>query len=432
MKPAWRNWARSHDCTPMRRILPTREEEIVDALENLSGVPVRAAGSGHSFNALATTRGVQIDMRRFTGVLNISTATKEVTIRAGTSLGRLNEELHRAGLALSNVGTLAEQTVGGAIATGNHGTGLAFGPLSSFVTGLRMITAEGRAVDLRPGSDLFRCAKTSLGALGIVTSISLRCVPAFNVAVSGRSVSFDAMLHEFDAIVGAADQVSLSWRPWTETLTVREKQVTSWWPTRLAGYHRYASTLDECWGGLTGLAGAVRPGAVPVLSRWWGRVRRSSPRYVDANHRASTFPQPVKFLPLEHALPLHLVPEAMRALRSSFRRAGLFSPYALLIRVGAAEDAPLSPAYGRPTGYINLTVPRSARFRSLLRTVEDTLRDFSARPHWGKAHSATAEDLAPLYPEWSLFQRVRDEIDPAGRFGGDYLASVLGTAGSLR
>jgi L-gulonolactone oxidase len=147
---------------------------------------------------------------------------------------------------------------------------------------------------------------------------------------------------------------------------------------------------------------------------------------VDTAFRAFTFPQPVRFLALEHALPLAAVPAALRDLGAALRRCGRNSPYSVLVRVGAGDDAPLSPAYGRPTGYVNLTVPRAPGYAEVLRTVEHVLRGYDGRPHWGKAHTATAETLAPRYPEWDRFARVRAELDPAGVFGNDYLDRVLG------
>jgi L-gulono-1,4-lactone dehydrogenase len=155
-------------------------------------------------------------------------------------------------------------------------------------------------------------------------------------------------------------------------------------------------------------------------------MTRTPSGYVDAGHRVATFPQPVRFVALEHALALDRVPEALRTLRGTLRRAGLYSPYSVLVRVGAADDAPLSPAYGRLTGYVNLTVPRTVVYGELLRTMEHVLRELDARPHWGKAHTATAEILAKRYPEWDVFQRTRAELDPSGRFTNDYLRRVLG------
>ena len=431
----WQTWSGTVGCTPAALLAPATEEGIVAAVRAAGerGQPVRAAGTGHSFNALACTDGVLLDLSRYTGVVRVDAAAGEVTVRGGTTLWELAETLDRHGLALANLGTLAEQTVAGAISTGNHGSGLAHAPLSAQVTRLRLVTASGavRTLDAAGDPDVFRCARTALGTLGVLSTVTLRCVPQFRLRVSGRTERLDAVLDDFGGWAAEADHVALSWLPWQDTAGLRAMHGTDAPPSRDAGRRRYATTLDEVRCGLIGLAGRADARAVPWLKGRRLGPARAAGDYVDRSHRVFTFPQPVKFLALEHALPLAATPDALRALRRTFRRTGAYSPYSVLVRVGAGDDVPLSPAYGRPTGYVNLTVPRTAGQVELLRAIEPVLRDHGGRPHWGKAHTATAEVLAPRYPEWELFQRVRAELDPAGMFGGDYTDRVLGPVASV-
>lgn len=428
--PVWSTWSKTVRCGPAHLIAPSAEAEIVRVVRRAAhqGLTVRAAGTGHSFNPLATTAGVLLDLRSHTGVTGIDHDARTVTVRAGTPLWQVSKALDRAGLALPNIGTLAEQTVAGAVSTGNHGTGIAHPPLSGDVTALRLVTADGRVreLDRWNDSEVFRCARTALGALGVVSTVTLRCVPAFNLRVVGGTTGLEALLERFEEWATGADHVALSWLPWSDAVTTRTLHVTDRPPTPRAARRRYGTTLEEVRCGLIGQVGRFSPRAVPLLTGAPSGDGTLSTSYVDTSHRVFTFPQPVRFLALEHALPLENVPEALRALRGALRRAGTYSPYSVLTRVGAADDAPLSPAYGRRTGYVNLTVPRTAAYLELLRIVEHVLREFDARPHWGKAHTATAEVLAPRYPEWDTFQRVRAQLDPQGMFTNDYLTRVLG------
>src|SRR5262249_13528150 len=155
-----------------------------------------------------------------------------------------------------------------------------------------------------------------------------------------------------------------------------------------AGRHRYMTTLSEARCAIAGIAGYRTPGMVPWLAGRAADPDKAVADYIDASYRAFTFPQPVKFMAMEYALPLGNIPVAVRALRGALRRAGYNSPYSLLVRVGAQDDSPLSPAYGRQTGYLNLTVPRTAKYIELLRIVEHVMRELDGRPHWGKAHTA--------------------------------------------
>ncbi|SDX83168.1 L-gulonolactone oxidase [Amycolatopsis xylanica] len=432
MSAVWRNWSATARCEPARLVRPSDEEQIVRAvaLAARQDLPVRVAGTGHSFNRLVTTNGLLLDLTRYAGVLGIDRERHTVTVRAGTRLGGLCRALDAAGLALPNVGTLGEQTVAGAVSTGNHGSGIAHPPLSGDVLALRLVTADGqvRELDRDTAPELFRCARTGLGALGVITAVTFRCVPAFNLRVRESAEPLDAVLERFVDWAAGADHASLSWLPWTDRAGIREQWRTDAPVSPGASARGYRTTLDEVRCGLLGLAGQVAPGIVP----WANRPSDGGGEpveYVGRSHQVFTFPQPVRFLALEHALSLEQVPAAIRHLRGALRGGGRYSPYSVLVRVGGGDDAPLSPAYGRATGYINLTVPRTAAYLELLRIVEHVLREHGARPHWGKAHTATAEVLAPRYPEWSTFQRIRAQVDPDGRFTNDYLDRVIGPVG---
>ncbi len=429
MTVQWRSWSGATRCRPARIVRPRTEADVAAELSRAAaaGETVRAVGAGHSFNRLVCTDGTLLDMSACAGVTSIDREARTVTVGGGTSLAVLNAALDRVGLALANVGTITAQTVAGALATGNHGTGLAYGPFASLVTALRLVTADGTVLDCDESDpELFRCARTSLGALGIVTSVTLRCVPAFRLRSEPDTRPLDDLLDGFGEWAASADHVACSWLPWRDTASTRALHRTDEKASRGAGRRPWMSTLDEVRCGIAGLGSRLHGAAVPWLTATLP-PRGPATSYVDTGHRVFSFPQPVRFFALEHALPLHGVPAAIRSLRGALRRFGLYSPYSVLIRVGAADDAPLSPAYGRATGYVNLTVPRTARYVELLRTVEHVLREHNARPHWGKAHTATAEILRPRYPEWDTFARMRGKLDPDGRFANDYLARLLGS-----
>jgi L-gulonolactone oxidase len=433
-RSTWRTWAGTVACTPWRLARPRGEDEIVQAVRAAAaaGLTVRAAGTGHSFNRLVTTDGVLLDLTSYRGVVALDPVAGEVTVRAGTRVAELCAELDRAGLALRNIGTLGEQTVAGALSTGNHGTGLAHPPLCGEVVRVRLATADGQVRDVGPedGSDLWNAVRTSLGTLGVLTTVTLRCVPQFRLRVRLGEEPLDALLERLPEWAAGSDHPSLNWLPWTDRVSVRSIDRTDEAPSPRAPLRRYASTLDEVRCGLTGQAGkAAGARAVPWLTGRLGGLWPDS-GYTDLSHRVFTFPQPVRFLAMEHALPLEGTADALRALRPVLRRLGTYSPYSVLVRVGAGDDALLSPAHGRATGYVNLTVPRTADQIEVLRAAECVLREHGARPHWGKAHTATAEVLAPRYPRWEDFRRIRAQLDPLGVFSNEYADKVLGPAGA--
>jgi L-gulono-1,4-lactone dehydrogenase len=427
---AWQNWSGNVRAAPAYLVRPRDEVGVAAAVVAAArhGQTVRAAGAGHSFNPLACTDGLLLDLRSYAGVVRIDRDAAEVTVRPGTSLRRLTMALDHAGLALANLGTLTSQTVAGALSTGTHGTGARHRPFAGQVSALRLVIADGSVLTLGRDSDpdIFRCARTALGALGIISEVTLSCVASFNLRVAAHAEPLEGLLDRFSEWAVSADHVAFCWQPWDDRVLVRSLSRSAEPRTPGAARHRYLATMSEARCAIAGLAGRRKPAAVPWLA---GRVAgpgQAAAHYVDASYRAFTFPQPVKFLAMEHALPLENIPSAVRALRGALRRAGRRSPYSVLVRVGAPDDSPLSPAYGRPTGYLNLTVPRTAGYIELLRVAEHVARELDGRPHWAKAHTATAELLEPRYPEWSTFQRVRAQLDPAGLFSNDYVERVLG------
>ncbi len=427
---SWRNWCGSARCAPARWITPTTEDEIVDAVRSARdrGLEIRVAGAGHSFNSLACTDGVLLDLSSYTGVVEIDHGRALVTVRAGTRVATLCETLDSVGLGLPNMSTLAEQTVGGMLATGTHGTGIAFPPFAGEVASLRLVVADGSVRDCSRSSDpeLFRHARCALGTLGVIAEVTVRCVPRFNLRVVEQTKPLTEVLDGFDEWVTSADHVSLSFRPLSDVANLRRLDRTDDGVTRGAARHRWANTLREVRCALVGQAGRLSNRAVPWLAGGRSEPSPQARRFVDRSYRAFAFRQPVRFLSAEYALPLERVVGALKTLRPALRGLGFVSPYSVSVRVSSEDDAPLSPAYRRQTGYVNLTVPRTVGYLEILRAAEAVLLEHEGRPHWGKVHSASAALLEPRYPEWDAFQRMRASVDPNGLFTSDYVRHLLG------
>ncbi len=424
----WQNWSRMASCLPQDTVRPLDTEDVVKAITAAGsrGTRLRMAGTGHSFNRLACTSETLLDMRALAGVVRVNAGEGTVTVRPGTTIAALARHLDEHGLALPNVGTLAEQTIGGAVATGNHGSGLAFGALASSVVALTLATANGSTRHLSASDgDLMRSARVSLGALGVVTELTLKCVPAFNLRSRVSQLPLDEWLGSVPLWASSADHVAMSWVPWRDDVTIRRLHRTDAPITPGARRQRWVMTADEVKAGLVGWAGARRAALVPWASTQLPPCGTQAD-YVDVSHRVFTFAQPTKFIALEHAVDLTSAPAAVADLARALRQLPVQSPYSLLVRVAAADDPPLSPGYGRRTAHINLTVPRGARYAGLLRTVEQVLRGHDARPHWGKAHNADWRVLSKLYPEWETFRAVREAVDPDGIFLSNYLEDLLG------
>ena len=222
---AWRNWAGTATATPARWCRPRSEAEISAAVKDAAsaGLQVRALGSGHSFTAAAATSGVALDLSQWTGITAADTRTGLVTVRSGTTLRALNAELGGFGLAMANLGDIDAQTLAGALSTGTHGTGARLGGLATQVEALELVLADGSVVSCSATSrpELFAAARIGLGALGVITTVTLRCVPSFTLLADERPVPVEEVLEQFDALAAANDHFEFYWFPYGRKALVK-------------------------------------------------------------------------------------------------------------------------------------------------------------------------------------------------------------------
>src|SRR3984893_10976473 len=228
---AWRNWAGTATATPARWCQPGSEAEISAAVKDAAsaGLRVRALGSGHSFTAVAATSGVALDLSQWTGITAADTRTGLVTVRSGTTLRALNAELGGLGLAMANLGDIDAQTLAGALCTGTHGTGARLGGLATQVEALELVLADGSVVTCSASSrpELFAAARVGLGALGVISAVTLRCVPSFTLLADERPMPVDEVLERFDELAVANDHFEFYWFPYgRQALVKRNNRLT--------------------------------------------------------------------------------------------------------------------------------------------------------------------------------------------------------------
>src|SRR3954453_14369693 len=216
MPERWTNWAGEQVCAPERIVRPSTEEELAGAVAGASRV--RGAGSGHSFTDIACTDGLLVDLGRMDRILGQE--GELVTVQAGITLHELGRELAGRGLAMENQGDIERQPLAGALATATHGTGARFANLSSRVEAVRLVTAAGEAVELDGGDDLL-AARVSLGALGAISTVTLRCVPLFTLRRVDEPRPLAETLDRFDELADANDHFEFFAFPYSDLALVR-------------------------------------------------------------------------------------------------------------------------------------------------------------------------------------------------------------------
>jgi FAD-linked oxidoreductase len=430
MTHSWRNWAGNARCAPARIVRPADEGQLVEAVATTGAGRLRVAGAGHSFTPIVCTDGTLVDLRDYGRLLAADPSTGLVTVQAGMPLSRLNTELAARGLAMHNLGDIAYQSVAGAISTATHGTGARLGNLSTAVAGLRLITADGTVLDCSPEQhpEVFDAARVGLGALGVISTVTLRTVPAFTLHAIEETRRVDAVLAELDALVDGNDHFEFFWFPGTGHTTTKRNNRTSERPRPRGRASEFVNdvVLSNVVFGAVCRAAVAWPPASGVLRAVVPRLGGST--YSDASHRVFASPRMVRFVEMEYAMPRAAFPEVFERVR---RLADPLAPrvvFPVECRWVAGDDIPLSPASARETAYIAVHVVRGNPYEDYFRGVERILDSVGGRPHWGKLHYQTADTLAERYPRWGDFQAARKVVDPTGVFGNEYTDRVLGAA----
>jgi L-gulonolactone oxidase len=431
----WRNWDGRQHCFPKAIERPQNLLELRGALDRAqqAGRRVRMAGSGHSFTGLVPTDGSLILLERMNRVLEVDPSSGVVRVEAGITIGELNAQLDRHGLAFENLGDIDKQTLAGATATGTHGTGSRLRNISSQLLAVELMRADGTVVkvDQDNDPDAWRAARVSLGALGVVTALTLQAVPAYRLRGVDGPALLEQTLEQLDHLPEQHDHFELYWFPYSETALLRRNDRTDHEPTRRSRMREYLEDIVLVNHGLGAFSrlGRRYPVLIPRLNRLVTRIAGSSDR-VDVSHRVFVSPRLVRFTEMEYAIPRIHGPEAIRAIRAGLKARRLPINFPIEVRFVAGDDALLSPAHERDTCYIAVHAFDQMEYEPYFRMVEEIMNGFEGRPHWGKRHFQTADSLAPRYPEWTRFQAVRARMDPTGLFSNAELERVLGPAGS--
>lgn len=427
----WTNWSGLATAHPTQVLSPANAREVSEAVvaARVNHLPVRMVGAGHSFTGVALTEGLMLRPDRMVGLLHVDREAMTVTVRAGTPLHLLNRQLHNLGLSLHNMGDIDQQTVAGAISTGTHGTGGRWASLSAQVQSLELVTGDGtvcRVSDLDdPG--LFQAARLGLGAVGVLTEVTFAVEPAFTLEAVEEPMSWDAAVGGYDDLLIENHHVDLFWFPHTDVVLAKRNNRTLDPPAPLSRARSYLDDqlLSNRVFGWVNRAGNRAPRSIPRLNRLAARAasRRS---YSDAAHRVFTTPRSVVFREMEYALPRAVGMDALREVRRLIERSGWRIGFPVEVRSAPADDVWLSTARGRDTVYLAFHVNAQTDHAEYFTAVEQILREYDGRPHWGKLHTRTAADLAPSYPEWDRFRQVRDRVDPDRVFANGYVDRVLG------
>ncbi|OAD74131.1 hypothetical protein PHYBLDRAFT_177426 [Phycomyces blakesleeanus NRRL 1555(-)] len=426
----FQNWAKTFSCTSELYFTPISEQQVIEIvlLAKKYKKNVKVCGSGHSPSDLACTKGFLINIDKLDTVLTVDDKKHTMTVEAGISLHKLHVVLRENGLSLSNLGSISDQSIAGVMATATHGTGAHYGCLSTLILDITLVTADGQVVycssSVQP--DIFNAARCNLGALGVVTKVTLQAEPDFRLEAIQRPYKFPDVLADWTNVIHSAEHVRVWWYPHTDDCVVwranrttkpKEHKPTSWLIERGFGVHVYEAMLNTS---------RYQPALIPAITKLMFKTVHSREQHVvdDSNKVFNfdcLFPQYVN----EWAIDWNDAPEALRQLDIFITQNDLKVHFPVEIRFVDEDDIWLSPAYGRKTCYIGVIMYRPygnpVPYKKYWKAYEDIMRSFGGRPHWAKAHGQSRKDLEASYPKFHDFLKVRDQLDPEEMFVNDYL-----------
>lgn len=442
---AWQNWAGNQRCTAARYCEPESEAELVEVVQAAAraGQRLRVAGSGHSFSPLALSDEVHVSLARYNRLLAID--GELVTCQAGILLRDLYAALAQAGLSLHNYGVISEQTLAGALATGTHGSGARHRSMSAAIERLTLVRADGSLLSVDRDSTLtldgvtyrlWDAASVSLGLLGVVSTVTLRCEPLFYLRSDESVMAFDAYLEAMDELAEENEYGKAWWFPHTGRVNVfRTRRISPAEYADRARLERYTDsqrerdrTLDAVTRPLFAQS-LAQPHTIPALNRYcldtFFTPKTRIGTAMDVLVHAETVPMIVSEYALPRSGSQHR--DALRAFHDDIERGDLPLHFPVDLRYTAAETSWLSPACDRDSFYIGMCV-REYRQRDIppvMRRFFARMHEHHGRPNWGKLFELDAATLAALYPQLGAFRRLRRQLDPEGRFLNDALAEWL-------
>ena len=407
----WRNWVGNQSFVARHRGEPASEAELAALVAEASrrDLSVRVAGSGHSFTPVVATSGLLLSLAKMQGVVGVDLDRKRVEVRAGTKIGDIGRALKELGLSLANQGDIDTQAIAGALSTGTHGTGITLGCLSSQAVGMRLVQPDGSvlAVDADSDSDTMAAAQVAVGMLGVISTVTLQAMHAYNLREKLWRDDFEACMERHDELAVRHRHFSFFWCPVPESRHLYcLPDVSSVSPTKRESDVCEMKVMD------------ITEEAPFSDEAKFERVAYSSEIY------------PIEYVPnfheLEYAVPVADAKQALREVRELMLTKHTNCIYPVEYRFVGPDNGMLSPYYSRASVTISVSGGPGIDYWSYLLDVDAILRRYDARPHWGKLHFNRAEDLPRLYPRFHDFCTIRKRLDPAGTFLNDHLRNLFG------
>lgn len=418
---SWHNWSGLQQAHPASLPTPSNEAELQAFMAKAQG-EIRVFGSGHSFTALVPTQGHILSLDRLSGLIDVDRSAMTATIHGGTRLGVLSRALDAQGLALRNLPDVDVQTIAGAISTGTHGTGIDLPALHADIVGMRIVKPGGDIVDLHDSkdADLMRAARVSLGSLGVISQVTMRVVPAYNLHRKVWLRPIDTLLQQAPELARRHRNFEMYVLPFTGYGAAISHDLYTGNDLMLPNPSDDAVMAD-----LRRLRDWL--GHFPKVRQWVAQQAIDPNMKDEARHRAFRLlssVRPIKFNESEWHVPREQGIACLRQIIAAIERHNeAFFP--IEFRFIKGDDAWLSPFHGRDCCSIAVHAAADEPWDYLVKDCAPIYRAHQGRPHWGKLHEMGFKELSGMYPRWQDFLAVRRQFDPQGRMLNAHLRKLF-------
>jgi xylitol oxidase len=419
---AIKNWAGNLTYSTTNLFEPTSLEEVQDSIRQCD--KVRALGTRHCFNKIADSEENLISTQNLNQIFSIDPVSRTVTVGAGVRYGEFCKQIDEAGFAIHNLASLPHISVAGACATATHGSGVKNGNLATAVSSLELVNANGEVVTLSREKDPdFYGAVVSLGALGVITKMTLDLVPSFQVRQDVYlNLPMTQLENHFDEIMSSGYSVSL----FTDWQTEAINQI---WIKRMVFKDEIVTTEPSFFGAtladrnvhpIIELSAENCTDQMGVQGPWYERLPHFKMNFTPSSGEEL---QAEFFVPRQHAV------EAIKAiatLRDEIKPLLMITE----IRTIDADEYWMSPCYHQPSVAIHFTLKQDIEgVSALLPKIEEKLAPFNVKPHWGKLFTITPATLRSRYEKMGDFEQLMSRYDPKGKFRNEFLnTNVLGAS----
>ena len=428
-----KNWAGNVIWNPSEIAYPSTEEEIQQLVIKAANdrKKIRVIGTGHSFTALCQTNDITVSLDKYQGLIKVDKDAIQATVKGGTKLNLLGNLLFKEGMAMENLGDIDVQSIAGTISTSTHGTGTAFGTVSTQVVGLRFVNGKGEIVSCSEteNRELFKAAQVSMGVMGIITQITLQCVPLYKLGVITDVAPLDGTLADLQTHLDNNRNFEFFWLPYTNKVATKTSNIENTSEIDKVNFFNYWSEYvieNYLFMGICEF-GRWFPSKTQGIAKLTANLISYSKK-INYSHKIYATPRLVKFTEMEYNVPADAYQDVMKEVVKVVNSGKFNMHFPIENRWVKGDDILMSPANGRDSAYIACHVYSNKDNGPYFKAMEEIFRAYDGRPHWGKMNKLSPVVIADIYPQFDTFMKHRAQQDPDNLFVSNYLDKLLGVS----